>query len=439
MSLGDVSSVSEVIGKVKSTLEGEFRQVVVEGEVSNLSSSSSGHWYFTLSDAKASLKAALFKIDAYRNPLIRQLKDGDKVVCVGGLSVYAKRGTFQIVVKRLTPAGKGDLKAEFEKLKKKLAAEGLFDPEHKKEIPSSPKRIAVITAEGGAALQDFLNILWRRTLWTDVLLIPSLVQGDAAPRSLRAALHRTIKYALDAPEEKRPDVIVLTRGGGSLEDLWAFNDEGLAWDIYNCPIPVISAVGHQVDYSLTDFVADKRLETPSAAAEILSSYHVNLWERLVDDRRRLIRILEWYQQRLHATVERVHPRALLGKIWNRLHFYEKKLAQLNPMQRGREYTQLNEFQMRADDALQSMRRGVRELYENRLRRSEQAYQLLKVLDPHNILSRGYTYVRDENGHVVASEADFNEIEVGKTLTLQFKDGSGTVEKSRNVNNTDEVP
>ena len=275
-----VPSVSEVIFNIKRLLEGEFRTVSVEGEISNLSHSSSGHWYLTLSDSDSSLSAAVFKMDALRNPLMKSLKNGDKVICSGSIGVYNKRGTFQLIVKRISPVGKGDLKEQFEMLKRKLAAEGLFDPQIKKEIPTLPNRIAVITAKGAAALQDFLNIIDRRTQWYDILLSPALVQGDAAPASLRKALFNVIKYSMDAPEDKKIDVIVFTRGGGSMEDLWAFNDEGLAWDIFNCPIPVISAVGHQVDTTICDMVSDLRCETPSAAAEVLSSAQAEIKETL---------------------------------------------------------------------------------------------------------------------------------------------------------------
>src|SRR5690606_12931867 len=209
-----------------------------------------------------------------RNPLIRNLKNGDKIVVVGPISVYQKRGSFQLLAKRIFPAGEGQLKLQYERLKARLSQEGLFDIEKKKPIPKFPRRIAVITAEHGAALQDFLNVMERRSLWMDILIIPALVQGDGAPRSLLNALKK-------AESIEGVDVIVLTRGGGSIEDLWGFNDENLVRAIDNCTIPVISAVGHQVDFTLCDYVSDHRSETPTAAAEILSQPQTELNSRLV--------------------------------------------------------------------------------------------------------------------------------------------------------------
>lgn len=268
-----VASVSDLVSSIKECLEEEFHEVMVQGEVTNLSPSSAGHWYFTLSDENASLSCALFKGDALRNPLIRNLKNGDKIILSGPLSVYLKKGSFQMLVRRLVPAGEGQLKLQFERLKAKLSEEGLFDLERKKKLPLFPKRIAVITAEHGAALQDFINVMKRRTLWLNLVIIPALVQGEGAPKSLIQALEK-------AEGLRDIDVIVLTRGGGSLEDLWAFNDENLIRRIHHCPIPVISAVGHQVDFTLCDYVADHRSETPTAAAETLSQPQTELQARM---------------------------------------------------------------------------------------------------------------------------------------------------------------
>src|SRR5665647_366517 len=269
----EAATVSDLLSSIKDVLENHFHEVMVQGEVSNLSPSTSGHWYFSLSDDKASISCALFKMDALRNPLIRSLKDGDKIIIFGPLSVYSKRGTFQILAKRIMPAGAGQLKLQFERLKAKLSAEGLFDLDIKKILPTFPQKIAVITAEHGAALQDFLNVIKRRSLWLDIIIIPALVQGDGAPRSLISALKKA--QNLDGV-----DVVVLTRGGGSMEDLWAFNDEELVRTIAACPIPVVSAVGHQVDFTICDYVSDFRSETPTAAAETLSQPHTERKARL---------------------------------------------------------------------------------------------------------------------------------------------------------------
>ena len=225
-------NVSQVIRKIKSLLEGEFRDICVEGEVTSIYQSTSGHWYFTLSDQNASIDGALFQGQAYRNPLIKDINIGDKIICHGSLGVYSKKGSFQIIANKIFTSGKGSLQAQLDKMKKKLSKEGLFDLETKKKIPSFPRRIGVVTSLQGAALQDFINIYQRRAVWVDILVSPALVQGEEAPSSLRQALGNLIRYSLDADKTKQIDAIVLTRGGGSLEDLWAFNDEGLAWDIF---------------------------------------------------------------------------------------------------------------------------------------------------------------------------------------------------------------
>ena len=269
----DRMKVADLVNRIKYQLETSFRNVLVEGEVTNFSKAPSGHYYFTLSDEDASIGCAMFRGDASRNPSIKSIVDGDKVELAGAMGVYVKRGIFQIVARGIRKIGKGNLKEEFEQLKKRMAKEGLFDASRKRPLPKVPKKMAVITALQGAALQDFLNVFKRRALYLDILIVPSLVQGDEAPRALRMALHNAIRYSV---EREKIDVIVLTRGGGSLEDLWAFNDEGLALDIGHCPIPVVSAVGHQVDYTICDFVSDLRCETPTAAAEYLSQYQTTL-------------------------------------------------------------------------------------------------------------------------------------------------------------------
>ena len=203
----DIKKVSQIVSEIKNLLENEFNNISIEGEVTNLSLSSAGHWYFTLSDKDSSLSAALFKMDALRNPQMKSIKDGAKVVVVGDINVYPKRGTFQVIVKRIVPVGVGDLKEQFEKLKRKLASEGLFDLDKKKIIPIMPKRVAIITAQRGAALQDFINIYKRRSIWMNLLVIPAVVQGLDAPRSIRAALHNVIKYSFEAPTDKKIDII----------------------------------------------------------------------------------------------------------------------------------------------------------------------------------------------------------------------------------------
>ncbi|MGZ3787638.1 MAG: exodeoxyribonuclease VII large subunit [Bacteriovorax sp.] len=421
-------NVSEIVGEIKNLLETEFSNVAISGEITNLSLSSSGHWYFTLSDKDASMSAALFKMDAMRNPLIKKIKDGDKVVVIGDINVYPKRGTFQVIVKKITPLGVGDLKEQFEKLKRKLASEGLFDLEAKKPIPALPKRVAIITAQRGAALADFINIYRRRSIWMDLIVVPTLVQGDDAPRALRASLHNIIKYSLLAPVEKKIDLIVLARGGGSLEDLWAFNDEGLAWDLFNCPIPTISAVGHEVDFSICDFVCDLRAETPSAAAEVITHQQTLIKEKMRTLKRRLLSVMEIKISRIHNRLKYAHPHTILNIIWGVLHGYQKRLNRCDIKNRLKELTHIHEFYQRLDENLEEMKQVMKEKMASISHRLDKSNRLLQVLNPQNVLERGYGYVETLEGGVISSAESLDRLSSGTELNLHFHDGKRLVQK-----------
>lgn len=419
----EAASVSELVLSIKETLEGEFHEVMVQGEVTNLSGSGAGHFYFNLSDENACISCALFKGDAMRNPLIRSLKDGDKIVVVGPLSVYQKKGTFQILARRIAPAGEGQLKLQFERLKAKLAQEGLFDLQKKKTIPAFPKRIAVITAEHGAALQDFLNVIGRRSLWVDVLILPAQVQGEGSARSLAAALKK-------AQEQKDIEVIVLTRGGGSLEDLWSFNDEALVRAIAACEIPTISAVGHQVDYTLCDYVADFRAETPTAAAETLSQPQTELKARLTFCQTHLKSDLFKLSQHVQLMNHKFHPRELLRHIWEKLQGAEKRLSQIRLRDRAGELMGLHEASQRVDELLMKLNHSFHLSVEKKKSDLKRLEEVLKALDPGRVLTRGYSYVEVGEGKVLASAKDFKKIPAGRKLTLHFQDGKGTVIKDQ---------
>jgi exodeoxyribonuclease VII large subunit len=421
-------NVSVIVSEIKTLLENNFSNVAIVGEITNLSLSSSGHWYFTLSDKDASMSAALFKMDALRNPLIRKMKDGDKVVVIGDINVYPKRGTFQVIVKKITSLGVGDLKEQFEKLKRKLAAEGLFDLDKKNPIPSMPKRVAVITAARSAALADFINIYKRRSIWMDLIVVPTLVQGDEAPRALRQSLHNIIKYSLEAPAEKKIDLIVLARGGGSLEDLWAFNDEGLAWDLHNSPIPTISAVGHEVDYSISDFVCDLRAETPSAAAELITQHQTMIKDKMRSMRGRLLGHMEIKASRLHNRLKYAHPHSILNIIWSQFNNFQKRLRRCDLRNRLHELTHIHEFYVELDTNLEEMKQLMKEKIMRIHHRLDRSEKLLKVLNPSNVLERGYGYVESGDGHVVASVEAFDKLSSGAELNLHLHDGKRKVSK-----------
>lgn len=425
----EVKKVSEIVGEIKNLLEHEFTNVSIEGEITNLSLSSSGHWYFTLSDKDSSLSAAMFKMDALRNPLMKTIKDGAKVIVVGDINVYPKRGTFQIIVKRIVPVGVGDLKEQFEKLKRKLAAEGLFDLDRKRPIPPMPKRVAIITAQRGAALQDFINIYKRRSIWMDLLVVPTLVQGDDAPRSIRASLHNVIKFSLEAEPLKKIDLIVLARGGGSLEDLWAFNDEGLAYDIFNSPIPIISAIGHEVDFSISDFVADLRSETPSAAAEIITHQQTMIKDRMISLKSRLRNVMTIRMGRIENRLKRAHPNAILNILLSRLASFQKRLSRADIQKRLHELTNLNDFYLNLDDSMQKMQQILKEKIKEMRATIDSSHNVLKALNPKNVLERGYGYLEVESGKVVSSAKDFDKVPKTALMRLHFHDGKRKVKSN----------
>jgi exodeoxyribonuclease VII large subunit len=264
-------TVSELNRRASQLLERGIAKVWVEGEISNLARPASGHVYFTLKDAKAQLRCAWFK-QRQRGPTI-QLKNGDKMLALGKVSIYETRGEYQMVVERMEPIGEGELRRRFELLKIKLQGEGLFDEDRKRELPSLPSRIGIVTSPSGAAVRDILSILKRRFPLVPVIIYPTAVQGEAAAGEIVAA----IKSATGRDE---CDVLIVSRGGGSLEDLWPFNEEIVARAIGDCPIPVVSAVGHEVDFTIVDFVADLRAPTPSGAAELVVPDQ-DEWQRMI--------------------------------------------------------------------------------------------------------------------------------------------------------------
>lgn len=278
-----VLKVTALTRLIKGQLEENFARVWVQGEVSNLRKQSSGHVYFSLKDSGSQLPCVLFARDAARQSF--ELQDGMEVILLGDLSVYEPHGRYQLIGKIAIQSGEGRLQIEFERLKRKLAAEGLFESERKKPLPVLPKRVAVITSPTGAAVRDFLRILRRREFGGEIVIFPARVQGKGAAEEIAAMLQH-------AGASDGFDLVVLTRGGGSIEDLWAFNEEALARTVAACPLPVISAIGHEIDTVLTDFAADIRAETPSGAAELISSLYLEALARYEDA-----------HQDLHAWVE----------------------------------------------------------------------------------------------------------------------------------------
>lgn len=317
-----VLTVSQLNKQVKSYLENELGVIHVEGEISNLSKPSSGHYYFTLKDSTAQIRCVFFK-NRHTFPLSSTLSDGQHVVASGKLSLYEARGDYQLIIDQLADAGLGQLYQRFEELKKKLAAEGLFDPQRKKNLPLIPKTIGIITSTSGAAIRDILATLERRFPLARIFIYPSEVQGATASCQLLKALQF-------AEADKRCEVLILARGGGSIEDLWAFNDEMLARQIAASSIPIVSGVGHETDFTIADFVADYRAETPTAAATAVTPNCIelnNILNTAIDRlHHAIVRLTQTNQLRLKHLVTKVSsPQHAIASHWQSVDYLERQL------------------------------------------------------------------------------------------------------------------
>lgn len=386
-----IYSVSQVTAYLREILEEDYdlQSLSVRGEISNTTRAASGHWYFTLKDTHSQLRCVLWRNQAQEISL--EPKEGASFIVTGRISLYEARGDLQLYVSNLKPEGLGTLYQQFVEDKVRLEEEGLFDPKGKLPLPSFPRTIGIVTSPDAAALQDVLQVLGRRYPCAQLLLSPAPVQGSLAAPALRQAL-------LDLATDGRSDVILLCRGGGSLEDLWPFNDEELTRAVATSPIPVVSGIGHETDFTLVDFAADLRAPTPSAAAELATPDGPALQEQL----RSSAALLE---QRLRQNF------AIRS---NRLQGLKKNLRRLSPNQRIINHRQLVDDR-RLHLSVSARRRIL--IHRERLRGREQR---LAGSNPLSILNRGYAYItRDEDGtHIVRAAA----IRTGETLKLHFHDG-----------------
>jgi exodeoxyribonuclease VII large subunit len=409
---GRVRSVTEFTREVKQLLEGGLRPGWVRGEVSNLRAQASGHVYFSLKDAGAQLGCVLFRGDAARQTV--PLRDGLQVQAYGEVSVYEQRGQYQLVVRALIELGAGRLQQQLEQLKQRLAAEGLFDAARKKPLPLLPRTVGFITSPTGAAVQDFIRILTRRGWTGRLVVLPARVQGEGAAAELVAALQAAAALGIF-------DLLVLGRGGGSIEDLWAFNEEPLVRAVVACPVPVISAVGHEIDYTLCDFAADVRAETPSGAAELITSRYLDCVERLERGGENMVAAvaaavaqaaekLDHARSRLRllaptAAIEQSHLR--LDDLGNRLGSALRGAVQLRR-------TALAGYGARLAAASPELRVRAE---------SHRLLALWKRLDsasPASVLKRGYAIVRDAAGRPVARARG---LQPGQALVNEFHDGT----------------
>jgi len=394
-------TVSEINTLVRSLIEEHYPEVAVLGEVSNFKRHSSGHLYFTLKDAASQLRAVCFRGDAMR--LKTDVGDGQKVVVRGRLTLYEGYGQFQLVVRDIEEAGEGELEKAYKKLLDKLHAEGLFDEEHKKELPPFPERIAVVTSPTGAAVQDVLTTLGRRWPYAVVVVVPVHVQGDQAAPEIVVALESLERL------ENRPDLIILGRGGGSLEDLWAFNEEAVARAIFKCTIPVVSAVGHETDFTIADFVADVRAATPTMAAELAVPVH----------------------QEVQNDVE-IKIKWLLDHINTML---REKSGRLNEMLRsyalGRVRGKIENLMQKTDYSLDKLQRLVGAGIKDRRSVLDREVSRLSALNPKNILTRGYTICSSAStGEILRGTAA--ALDAG-TMKVTFHDGKVLSEVKEKIN------
>ncbi|MDA8427206.1 MAG: exodeoxyribonuclease VII large subunit [Treponema sp.] len=389
-----VYGVSELTGLVREILEGSFPSVIVEGEISNCRPASSGHLYFSLKDRSSMLQAVMFR---YRSrALAFEPGDGMLVRAHGAVTVYAARGQYQLLVEGLERAGEGDLLAMLEERKRRLAAEGLFDQSRKRPLPRLPSRVAVITSPTGAALRDILSVIGRRNSGVDVVILPAAVQGDDAPAQLIAQLEAANRWSLG-------EVIILGRGGGSLEDLLAFSDEALVRAVAASRIPVISAVGHEIDWALSDYAADLRAATPSAAAELVSESRAGI----VGQVRHLSEELE---TSMRSRLDQL--RLLLGRFEPR---NAEALLMRSFMPTAR----------RLDEARESLVRGMSDSVESRRRRIELASRDLAATSPEAVLARGFAVVRRARGGDAIRDARL--LSGGDALDIRFSRGAASAE------------
>ena len=408
-------SVSEFTRRVKTLLESGIRPTWVRGEVSNLRAQASGHVYFSLKDAGAQLGAVMFRGDALRQTV--KLRDGLQVVVYGEVSVYEARGQYQLIVRIVIDDGVGRLQREFEALKARLAAEGIFAPARKRAIPAMPACVGFITSPTGAAVQDFLRIVIRRGWRGRVVVLPAKVQGEGAAAEM-------IEMLRIAAEEKIFDLLVIGRGGGSLEDLWAFNEEALVRAVAASPVPIISAVGHEIDFTLCDFAADVRAETPSAAAELITSHFINGIDRA--------------RQADAAMTTSVGNAVATAK--ERLDHARSRLRLLSPA------AQIEQGHLRLDDLANRLGAALRHAAQERReslaaaraalarvspefrvqaasQRLLSLWKRLQAASPRSVLNRGFAIVRDAEGRPVTRRA---AVQPGARLAAEFADGTTPV-------------
>jgi len=404
-------SVSDFLKLCRNSIVQNIPPCWIQGEISNLSRPSSGHWYFSLKDQSGQVKCAFFRFN--QRKIKFSPENGMSVVIRGAATIYEQRGDFQLVVQEMDPAGIGNLQFAFDQLKNKLKAEGLFDSQNKKNLPLSPRTIGVISSSSGAVIRDIIHVLKTRYPFSNILLYDTIVQGEDAFKKI-------IKALRIADNDKRCDVLILARGGGSMEDLWSFNEEELAREIFACTTPIISSIGHETDTTIADFVADVRAPTPSAAAVIATPDRLAIINHATKLRKQLQDNVEQCLVKIKLSLELLQVRIIspsqqLQRNAQKLDEYELRL--LRQIKRTYEIyqSQLQQLKIRLRNDAEHFLKDQANQFSNKVNR-------LNLLSPLNTLSRGYSITHDQDGKVLLSSKKIN---LGDHISSQLHDGKVT--------------
>lgn len=427
----DIYTVSRLNREVRTILETAFPLLWIEAELSNFSRPASGHWYFSLKDEAAQVKCAMFK---NRNQLIKVLPaNGKQVLVRARIGLYEPRGDYQLIIEHMEEAGDGALRRQFDLLKNKLADEGLFDSEHKKEIPQTVTRVGIITSPSGAAIHDILTTLKRRFPMQKTIIYPTPVQGKGACKDIAKAIDK-------ANARKETDVLIIARGGGALEDLWEFNEEVVARAIYQSKIPVVTGIGHEVDFTIADFVADQRAATPTAAAELISPDRYQQLQKLSSIELRLVNLIQknlqqkqqnidWLSKRIRHPKERLQAlqsklkqlsqrnirsiESSLEKHHHKIELVNARIQQHEPSQR------IQQLKLRYENINTRFQRATNQSVSNKKQRLQLLVHTLDAMSPLHTLKRGYAIVKDENNNII-SQSD--KVKHGQQIKTELNQG-----------------
>ena len=418
--LDEVYSVSDFLNLCRNSVEQNIPHCWVQGEISNLSRPTSGHWYFSLKDSKGQIRCAFFRLNQRKVQFSPE--NGMSVVIRGAPTLYELRGDFQLIVQQMEPAGIGNLQIAFDQLKNKLRAEGLFDTQNKKNLPVSPKTIGVISSSSGAVIRDIIHVLKTRYSFSNILLYDTIVQGEDAYKKI-------IKALRIADNDKRCDVLILARGGGSMEDLWPFNEEDLAREIFACTTPIISSIGHETDTTIADFVADVRAPTPTAAAVIATPDRLTMINHATKLRKQLqdsvIQSLDKIKHSLGLLQVRIiDPSQQLQRNAQKLDEYEFRLVRQIKSAHQLYRSQLQQLNIRLRNNAEYFLKDQANQFSNKVNR-------LNLLSPLNTLSRGYSITHDKDGKVLLSSKKIN---LGDLISSQLHDGKITSKVLKNEDN-----